>query len=139
MVISDELRQKLYSREISQSDFELFLQFYTKALVGRYDGLIDPQLNVTTWVVGNEVTACWLWCDNQIREVMSMVVNNGNLARMFITAKQINPNAELVFAEDHLLENQETDLRHKFIQVVDALIKQGAPIDSISFFSTVQM
>jgi GH35 family endo-1,4-beta-xylanase len=132
-LFSDDIKQKLYSGEISQPDFELFLQFYTKALVGRYDGHIDHQLNVTAWVVGNEVTACWLWCDSQTKEIMSMVINNGILARMFITAKQVNPNAELILAEDHLLENQETDLRHKFIQVIDMLTKQGAQIDSVAF------
>lgn len=132
-LFSDNIRQKIYSGEITQSDFELFLQFYTKALIGRYDGHIDPQLNVTAWVVGNEVTACWLWCDSQTREIMSMVINNGILARMFITAKQVNPNAELILAEDHLLEQDELDLRRKFIQVVDLLTKQGALIDSVAF------
>jgi len=132
-LFSDDIRQKLYSGEISQSDFELFLQFYTKALVGRYNGHIDPQLKVTAWVVGNEVTACWMWCDNQTKEIMSLVINNGILARMFISAKQVNPNAELILAEDHLLENQETNLRRKFIQVIDMLTKQGAHIDSAAF------
>jgi GH35 family endo-1,4-beta-xylanase len=70
--------------------------------------------------------------DTQTKWVMSAVVDHGILARMFITANKANSNAELIFAEDNLFISRETDLRQKFIKVVDTLIKQGAPLDSVA-------
>jgi GH35 family endo-1,4-beta-xylanase len=131
-LFADEVKKDLQTGKMSESDFELFLQFYTKSLVERYNGHVDPLLTVNAWVVGNEVTGNLLWGDAETKWVMSAVVNNGTLARMFISAKEANPSAELIFAEDNLFINRETDLRRKFLQVVDALIQQGAPLDSIA-------
>jgi GH35 family endo-1,4-beta-xylanase len=131
-LFTDEVKKELQTGKLPESDFELFLQFYTKSLVERYNGQIDPLLTVNTWVIGNEVTSNLLWGDAQSKWVMSAAINNGILARMFITAKKVNPNAELMFAEDNLFINRETDLRRKFLQVADTLKKQGAPLDSIA-------
>lgn len=131
-LFTDEVKQELQAGKISEPDFEVFLQFYTKSLVERYNGQTDPLLTVNTWVVGNEVTGNLLWGDTQTKWVMSAAINNGILARMFITAKKANSNAEFIFAEDNLFINRETDLRQKFLQVADTLIKQGAPLDSIA-------
>jgi GH35 family endo-1,4-beta-xylanase len=131
-LFTDELKQELQTGKLSESDFEFFLQFYTKSLVERYNGHIDPLLTVNAWVIGNEVTGNLLWGDAQTKWVMSAAINNGILARMFITARKANPNAELMFAEDNLFINRETDLRREFLQVADTLKKQGAPLDSIA-------
>ncbi|GJQ51121.1 MAG: hypothetical protein HKUEN01_35070 [Candidatus Kuenenia stuttgartiensis] len=131
-LFTDEVKRELQTGKLSESDFEIFLQFYTKSLVERYNGQIDPLLTVNTWVIGNEVTGNLLWGDAQTKWVMSAAINNGILARMFITAKKANPNAKLMFAEDNLFINRETDLRRKFLQVADTLIKQDAPLDSIA-------
>lgn len=131
-LFTDEVKKELQTGKLPESDFELFLQFYTKSLVERYNGQIDPMLTVNAWVIGNEVTGNLLWGDAQTKWVMSAAINNGILARMFITAKKANPNAELMFAEDNLFVNREADLRQKFLQVADTLKKQGAPLDSIA-------
>lgn len=128
----DQIKQDLASGKLAMADFEMFLQFYTKAFVGRYDGQTDPMLKVNSWVVGNEVTTSLMWADDDTKKVMQKVINEGVIARMFITANEANPDAKLLFSDDHLLESQETDLRPKFLQVVDTLQSQGAPIDGIA-------
>jgi GH35 family endo-1,4-beta-xylanase len=131
-LFSDQIKQDLVSGRLSEADFESYLQFYTKTVVGRYDGHIDPQLKVNSWVVANEVTTHWMWGNAQTKNFISRVINDGILARMFITAKKVNPNASFLISEDHLLEDSEGDLRTNLIKAIDIMKNQGATIDGIA-------
>jgi len=128
-LIPDATKAKLISGEIPLADFELFLKFYTQALVTHYDGHLDPGLKVDRWVVANEITAHWMWWDSGGRTLVSRLISQGTLSRMFLWARESNPDAKLILNEDHLLERQEYELRSNYLYVLRTLQSQGAPVD----------
>jgi GH35 family endo-1,4-beta-xylanase len=122
-----DIRSDLMAGRIAWEDYERFVEFFIKTAVTRYDGT-DPELVVHEWIVSNEVAAHLLWA-NQDR-LITELIQQGTLAKMFVWAKEANPNARLVLNEDHLLERGEDGLRSTYLSVVDTLQKQGAPIDA---------
>ncbi len=130
---SSDIRKDLINGEIAWDDYELLLEFYTKAAVGRYSGKNNPQLIISQWIIGNEIAAHSLW-DNQ-DGFFTKSVQKGTLTKMYQWAKEANSEALLIINEDHLLRKGETyqSVRDKYLEILRSLVKQGAPIDIAGF------
>ncbi len=131
--ITEEFFSSLQNGEITWGDFESFLEFYTKSIATRYNGSRNPNLVIHQFSVANEIAAHSLWAANYQKDILSRMLRNGTLAKLFIWLNEANPQAKLILNEDHLLEKEEGNLRNKYMEILSILKRQGAPVTLAGF------
>lgn len=125
--IPEEIFNDLDNGKITFEQFDRFLEYYTKTLVGHFKGRIDE------YSVINEVPGSILYNTPAVSRVTRILLENGTMQHIFEWAREADPDAILIYNDciPRLGQSEDSNSRllQEYIKDLKFLLDNDTPID----------